>query len=567
MHQKKHLSYAIGPCEKALNNQTIGKFFQNIVDKFPNNDALIVKHQNIRWTYKQYNKEINKLALGLLDIGIKKGDRVGIWAPNCYEWALTQIATAKIGAIMVCMNPLYRMYELEFALNKVRCKALITADRFKSSQYIKILQNLFPELEDCQPGQLKAKKCPSLRSIIRLGKSQTTGMFNFTNVSEIANKKDLEKLETISQQLTPHDPINIQFTSGTTGTPKGATLSHHNILNNGMIVGDGMNLTSNDRLCIPVPLYHCFGMVLGNLACVTHASAAIYPSATFDPLQTLMAVSEEKCTALHGVPTMFIAELDHPEFSKFDLSSLRTGIMAGAPCPVEVMNRVLNEMHMEGVLIAYGQTESSPVNHMTTADDSIENRVGTVGKVGPHLEIKVIDRNGDILPYGKIGEVCCKGYAVMIGYWEDNKKTKETIDEEGWLHSGDLGVMNNNGYVQITGRIKDMIIRGGENIYPREIEEFLHTHPDIKDVQIFGVPDEKLGELVSAWIQLYPNGKLTENEIRLFCADKIARYKIPHYMCFVDEFPMTITGKVQKHLMQKTMVKKIEQDVQGSGVY
>jgi len=553
MPQAIQQSYFRGPEGKPLTSKTIGQFFDEIANIYPDNDALIVKHQKIRWTYKTYQVEINKLVTGLLGIGIKKGDRVGIWAPNCYEWALTQFATAKIGAIMVCINPSYRLFELEYALNKVSCKVLISADKFKSSHYLTMLRQLFPELDNSIPGNLELQKCPTLKSIIQLGFEKIPGMFNFSEICSTSGDLDAFKLE----ELDPHDPINIQFTSGTTGSPKGATLTHYNILNNGKIVGDGMKLTSRDKLCIPVPLYHCFGMVMGNLACITHASAAVYPAPVFDPLSTLQAVSEEKCTALHGVPTMFIAELDHSDFNKFNLSYLRTGIMAGAPCPVEVMNRVIKDMHMEEILIAYGQTETSPVNHMTSASDPIEKRTAFVGQPGPHLEIKIINEKGQIVSIGEQGEICCRGYSVMKEYWNDEERTRETIDHEGWLHSGDLGIADSAGYLQITGRIKDMIIRGGENIYPREIEEFLYTHPDVQDVQVFGIPDVKFGEQICAWIKPRTKAGLTERDIKEFCMGQITHFKIPNIIHFVDEFPMTVTGKIQKFVMKEIMAKNI----------
>ncbi|MFM7785989.1 MAG: AMP-binding protein, partial [Gammaproteobacteria bacterium] len=418
--------------------------------------ALVVRHQGIRWSYARYLHEIDRLAAGLLAIGIRPGDRVGIWSPNRVEWCLTQFATARVGAILVCINPAYRVYELEYALNKSGCVALVTAERFKSSDYLGMLQTLAPELAHATPGHLDAHRLPHLRAVIRMGGGSSTGMLRFADVCS-AGDGGHTALAAVASTLRPEDPINIQFTSGTTGNPKGATLTHRNILNNGLIVGDGMRLGPADRLCVPVPLYHCFGMVMSNLACITHASAAVFPAEAFEPLATLEAVSEERCTALHGVPTMFIAELDHPRFAEFDLSSLRTGIMAGSPCPVEVMNRVLSQMHMHEVLIAYGQTETSPVNHMTTVDDPVDKRVGTVGRPAPHCEIKVIGPDGAVLPRGEMGEVCCRGYGVMQGYWDEEEKTRETVDTEGWLHSGDLGVMDAEGYTRITGRIKDMI--------------------------------------------------------------------------------------------------------------
>jgi fatty-acyl-CoA synthase len=533
----------------------------SIVAKYPDEEALVVRHQDIRWTYRQYGAKIEKLATGLLALGIQPGDRVGIWAPNCYEWCLTQFATARIGAIMVCLNPAYRLYELEYALNKVRCKAVITAERFKTSDYLGMLQELAPELASAQPGSLQAKKLPHLQLVIRMGDSATAGMLNFSTVLDTGGEEETARLGQIAGELSSGDVINIQFTSGTTGNPKGAALTHRNILNNGKLVGDGMHFTERDRLCIPVPLYHCFGMVMASLACITHGSAAIFPGEAFEPGTTLAAVAEERCTALHGVPTMFIAELDHPGFEDFDLSSLRTGIMAGAPCPVEVMQKVLKQMHMSEVLIGYGQTETSPVNHMTTTDDSIEKRVGSVGQPAPHCEIKIVDAEGAVVPVNEKGEICCRGYSVMQGYWGDEERTAETIDSDGWLHSGDIGVMDAQGYTQVTGRIKDMIIRGGENIYPREVEEFLYTHPGIAEVQVFGIPDDRYGEQTCAWIKLREEGALTPEELKDYCRDKIAHFKIPHYIRFVDDFPMTVTGKMQKFLMRDQMVEELSRDV------
>ena len=550
-------SYVQGVTSEPLLQKTIGEQLEQTAQQYPDHPALISRHQNIRWSYSEYLREVDRLATGLLAIGIGRGDRVGIWAPNCYEWCLTQFATARIGAIMVCINPAYRLYELEYALNKVECKAIISAERFKTTDYLQILQSLAPELAECQPGQLKSEKLPHLSTVIRMGDEATPGMYGFAEVMEQGEELQYQRLEELKQALSPEDPINIQFTSGTTGNPKGATLSHLNILNNGKIVGDGMRLGAQDKLCIPVPLYHCFGMVMGNLACVTHGSAAVFPSDAFDPLTTLQTVAEERCTALHGVPTMFIAELEHPQFSEFDLSSLRTGIMAGAPCPVEVMKRVLQDMHMSEVLIAYGQTETSPVNHMTAVDDPIEKRVSTVGQTGPHLEIKLIDEQGNVVPVGEKGEICCRGYSVMQGYWNDQAKTVETIDAQRWLHSGDLAIMDEEGYVQIVGRLKDMIIRGGENVYPREVEEFLYTHPRIQDVQVFGVRDERFGEQVCAWIQPHQGETVEADEIKAFCKDKIAHFKIPHYVKLVDQYPMTVTGKIQKFKMREMMEQEL----------
>jgi len=550
-------SYFKGATDPGLVDQTIGRFFDRIAERYPDQDALIVKHQGVRWTWSEYHREVERLAAGLLALGIRTGDRVGIWAPNCYEWCLTQFATAKIGAILVCVNPAYRVFELEYALNKSGCKAIIAAQQFKSSRYLEMLQRLAPELDNCLPGSLNSEKLPALEIVIRMGEDVTPGMYNFGEVCAMGGAGDVSRISAIDSTLVPDDIINIQFTSGTTGNPKGASLTHHNILNNANQVAAGMKLTDQDKLCIPVPMYHCFGMVLGKLACVTRGATAVFPADAFEPGAVLETVEQERCTALHGVPTMFIAELEYPEFDRFDLSSLRTGIMAGAPCPVEVMKKVLSEMHMSEILIAYGQTECSPVNHMTLADDPLEKRVETVGRAGPHLEVKIIDEQGAVVPIGEPGDICTRGYAVMKGYWDEPQRSRETIDPEGWLHSGDLGVMDEEGYVQVVGRLKDMIIRGGENIYPREIEEFLFTHPKIQDAKVVGITDEKYGEEVCVWVQLKDQQALSEEEIRAFCKDHIAYFKVPRYIRVVAEFPMTVTGKVQKFKMREQMEKEL----------
>jgi fatty-acyl-CoA synthase len=550
-------SYFQGADQPPLLDATIGDYFDVIAARFPDRDALVVPHQGIRWTYGEYLGEIEKLAAGLLALGVGAGDRVGIWSPNGFEWCLTQFATAKIGAILVNINPAYRVFELEYALNKSGCKVIIAAEQFKSSRYLEMLQSLAPELASCAPGRLRAAVLPQLESVVRMGSGRTPGMFNFDQLRGLGGAGEMNRLREVQASLSPRDVINIQFTSGTTGTPKGAALTHHNILNNANQVAAGMRLSEHDRLCIPVPMYHCFGMVLGKLACVTRGAAAVYPGEAFEPGEVLKTVQAERCTALHGVPTMFIAELEHPEFDRFDLSSLRTGIMAGAPCPVEVMKKVISRMHMSEVLIAYGQTECSPVNHMTVADDPLQKRVETVGRAGPHLEVKIVDAQGQIVPIGGKGDICTRGYAVMQGYWDEPERTAETVDADGWLHSGDLGIMDEEGYVRVVGRLKDMIIRGGENIYPREIEEFLFTHPDVQDAKVIGVPNEKYGEEVCAWIQLREGAKLTEDEVRAYCKERIAYFKVPRYIRFVGEFPMTVTGKVQKFKMRQKMVEEL----------
>ena len=550
-------SYYKGADTPPLLDVTIPDYLDEIAARFPHRDALVSRHQGIRWSYAEYVCEIEKLARGLVALGIEPGDRVGIWAPNCVEWCLTQFATAKIGAILVCINPAYRVFELEYALNTSGCRAIVAAEQFKSSRYLEMLNHLAPELAECEPGRLRAERLPALEIVVRLGTDATAGMFSFADVCRMGGREQQAMLHRLESRLSTQDVINIQFTSGTTGNPKGAALTHYNILNNANQVAAGMKFTERDRLCIPVPMYHCFGMVMGSLACVTRGAAAVFPGDAFEPEEVLETVEAEHCTALHGVPTMFIAELEHPEFTRYDLTSLRTGIMAGAPCPVEVMKKVMSRMHMAEVLIAYGQTECSPVNHMTSPDDPLEKRVETVGRPGPHLEIKIVDAEGQIVPTGQAGDICTRGYAVMKGYWGDPERTRQTIDAEGWLHSGDLGVMDEKGYVSVVGRLKDMIIRGGENIYPREIEEFLFTHPDIQDAQVIGVPDEKYGEQVCAWIRLRDGATVSPEEIRAFCKDRIAYFKVPRYIRLVKEFPMTVTGKVQKFRMREAMVEEL----------
>ncbi|MBT8058381.1 MAG: AMP-binding protein [Gammaproteobacteria bacterium] len=550
-------SYFRGAEQPPLIEQTIGETFDEVAERFHEREALVVRHQGVRYTWAEYREAVDRLACGLLALGINAGDRVGIWGPNSYEWVLTQLATARIGAILVCINPAYRVFELEYALNQSGCRAIVSAERFKSSDYLGMLTRLAPELATAEPGKLGSERLPSLEIVIRMGESSTPGMFNFDEVCRLGTERERGRMAGIRSGLDPRDVINIQFTSGTTGNPKGAALTHHNILNNASQVAAGMKFSEQDRLCIPVPLYHCFGMVLGNLACITRGATAVFPADAFEPASVLETVEAERCTALHGVPTMFIAELEHPDFERYDLSTLRTGIMAGAPCPVEVMKKVISRMNMAEVLIAYGQTECSPVNHMTLADDPIEKRVETVGRAGPHLEIKIVDEEGNTVPVGQTGDICARGYAVMSGYWDDPERTAETVDADGWLHSGDLGVMDEEGYVQVVGRLKDMIIRGGENIYPREIEEFLFTHPGIQDAKVIGVPDEKYGEEVCVWVQPKDGETLSEDEIRQFCKEHIAYFKVPRYIRLVSEFPMTVTGKVQKFRMREIMMEEL----------
>ena len=551
------LSYDHGTSDAKLIGETIGNAFDRIVATYADRDALVVRHQGVRWTWSELKHRVDALAAGLLKLGLEPGDRVGIWAPNCSEWTLTQFATAKAGLVLVNINPAYRRAELEYALNKVECKALVLATALKTSDYLAIVNDLAPELAAATPGHLHAKALPHLRIVVRLGDERTPGMLNFADVARGGGDAERARLAELATTLQFDDPINIQFTSGTTGFPKGATLTHQNILNNGFFVGEAIRLTHEDRLCIPVPLYHCFGMVMGNLGCLTHGATMVYPNDAFDPLTVLQAVSEERCTALYGVPTMFIAELDHPRFEEFDLSTLRTGIMAGSPCPIEVMKRVQSLMNMREVTIAYGMTETSPVSTQSSTDDPLEKRVATVGRVQPHIEVKIVDANGRIVPRGVTGEFCTRGYSVMRGYWNDPEKTAEAIDAGGWMHTGDLATMDAEGYVNIVGRLKDMVIRGGENIYPREVEEFLYRHPKVQDVQVIGVPDLKYGEELCAWIKLRDGQSCTPDEIREFCKGQIAHYKVPRHIRFVDAFPMTITGKVQKFVMRKQTIEEM----------
>jgi fatty-acyl-CoA synthase len=550
-----------GVTSTTLTDKTIGQYFDDIASAYPDNLAVVVHHQQIRWNYREFQAKVDALATGLLTLGIQPGDRVGIWSPNNIEWCLTQFATAKIGAIMVCINPAYRPEELEYSLSNVGCRAVICADKFKSSDYLQMLNELLPELSTSTAGKLTTLALPELEYVIRMGTDRTPGMLNFNDLLLEVNDEAQHVLATIADSLDTHDAINIQFTSGTTGSPKGATLSHHNILNNAYLVADAMGFTLTDKLCMPVPLYHCFGMVLGSLACVIHASAAVYPGESFDPLTTLQVIANERCTALHGVPTMFIAELEHPQFNQFDLSSLRTGIMAGATCPEEVMRRVQELMYMKEVLIGYGQTECSPLNHITEIDSPIEKQVLTVGRALPHTEVKIINEFGDVVAIGQPGEVCSRGYCIMQGYWNDAVKTAATIDSAGWLHSGDIGQMDELGYVQIVGRIKDMIIRGGENIYPREIEEKLYSHKDVQDAAVFGVQSDKYGEEVCAWIKVRANADITEDDIRHFLTEKFAYFKVPRYIKFVDQYPMTVTGKIQKFKMRELMYQELHEAI------
>jgi fatty-acyl-CoA synthase len=551
------LSYVHGASDTALIGETIGGYFDLAVERYGARDALIVRHQEIRWSWHQLKQRVDALAAGLMALGLEPGARIGIWSPNNAEWVVTQFATAKAGLILVNINPAYRLAELEYALNKAGCVALITATGFKTSDYLGMLCELAPKLATAAPGNLRAARLSDLRLIITIGDESAPGTVGFNDVCGLGRAAEHQKLAALTGELQFDDPINIQFTSGTTGFPKGATLTHHNILNNGFFIGEAMRLGPGDRLCIPVPLYHCFGMVLGNLACLTHGAAMVFPSEGFDPLATLEAVAAERCTALHGVPTMFIAEMDHPDFAKFDLSSLRTGIMAGSPCPIEVMKRAVERMHLGEITIAYGMTETSPVSFQSSTDDPIERRVSTVGRVQPHIEVKIVDAEGRIVPRGTPGELLTRGYSVMLGYWNDQERTREAIDPARWMKTGDLATIDDEGYCNIVGRIKDMVIRGGENVYPREIEEFLYRHPKIQDVQVIGVPDPRYGEELCAWVRLRDGEAATAEEIRAFCQGQIAHYKIPRYVKFVDAFPMTVTGKIQKFLMREETIAEL----------
>ncbi|WP_027967000.1 AMP-binding protein [Halomonas halocynthiae] len=553
-------SYVSGTSDTPLKGQTIGDCFDDTVARFPERDALISRQQSLRYTWQQLQAEVNNAARALLAIGVTKGDRVGIWSPNCAEWAITQFATAKIGAVLVNINPSYRSHELEYALRQSGTSTLILQGVFKSSDYVATLAELAPEIN--QPvaaidastiGALHSTRLPELKRVICLDKNHCRpGILSWQQMLSHSDQVTQQALSELQATLQFDEPINIQYTSGTTGAPKGATLSHHNILNNGFFVARTLGLSEIDRMVIPVPLYHCFGMVMGNLGCMTHGATMIYPSDGFDPLVTLQTVAEEKATALYGVPTMFIAELEHPEFASFDLSTLRTGIMAGSICPIEIMRQVIDKMNMQDVTICYGMTETSPVSFQTKTNAPLEKRVTTVGTIHPHLEVKLVSPDtGAVVPRGGTGELCTRGYSVMLGYWNNEEATDKSIDAAGWMHTGDLATMDDEGYVAIVGRIKDLIIRGGENIYPREIEDFLYTHPAISDVQVIGVPDEKYGEEVMAWVKLAGGQQLSEEELIAFCKKSIAHFKVPRYVKFVDEFPMTVTGKIQKFKMRE----------------
>jgi fatty-acyl-CoA synthase len=555
---KETMSFVCGTSEQPLIYRTVGDLLRRSAEQWGDREAIVVRHQGIRWTYRKFDREVDRFAAGLLALNLDAGDRVGIWSPNNIEWVIAQFATARAGLVLVNINPAYRKGELKYTLEKVACKALILAGKFKSSDYVAMLNDLDPQIASSEPGRLGVPGLPALKTLIVISEEPVAGMFRFKDIAAKAPPDALDQLAQRAAMMQPDDPINIQFTSGTTGLPKGATLTHFNIVNNGYFVGEAMKLSEHDRLCIPVPLYHCFGMVLGVLACVTHGAAMIFPSEAFEAEAVLETVSEERCTALHGVPTMFIAELEHPGFDDYDLTSLRTGIMAGAPCPIEVMRKVISSMHMREVTIAYGMTETSPVSFQSATDDPLEKRVSTVGRVHPYVQVKIVDEKGKVVPRGISGELCTRGYSVMRGYWGEEEKTHKDIDAAGWMHTGDLAVIDEAGYCDIVGRVKDMIIRGGENIYPREIEEYLFRHPKVQQAAVFGIPDEKYGEAVVAWISLKDGETADEEEIRAYCNEQIAYYKVPKYILIVDEFPLTVTGKIQKFVMRDKMIEQLE---------
>ncbi|SDX04144.1 AMP-binding protein [Allgaiera indica] len=551
------MAHVAGATDTPLIELTMPALLARTVARCGDRDAAVFSAEGIRWTWAEFAARVDRLAAGLGDLGLKKGDRLGIWAPNRSEWLLTQFATARIGVILVNINPAYRLHELEYALRKTGCKALILAERFKSSDYVAMTNKLLPELAQARPGALNAQRLPDLRHIITLGQTAHPGCHRFADIEARGEGFDRAALDAISDRLDRHDAINIQFTSGTTGSPKGATLSHRNIVNNANSTTDALDLTEHDRLCIPVPFYHCFGMVMGTLGCVTKGATIVVPGEGFDPAQTLATVAAERCTGLYGVPTMFVAMLEHPDFARHDLSSLRTGTMAGAPCPIEIMKQVQNRMHMSEVTIAYGMTETSPVSFQSVTDTPLEKRVSSVGRIRPHLQVRIAREDGTTAAVGEQGQLLTSGYSVMKGYWGDEARTREVIDTEGWMHTGDLATIDAEGYCNITGRVKDMIVRGGENIYPREIEEFLYTHPDVSQVQVFGVPDHKYGEIIAAWIVARPGTEPTEDAIRDFCRDRIAHFKVPALIRFKPELPMTVTGKPQKFIMRDAMIEEL----------
>ena len=547
------LSYANGTSKEPLLGMTIPEKFDMACEQYADHEALVSCQQNVRLTYRQLQAKVNAFACSLLKMGLKKGDRIGIWSPNCVEWTITQFAASKAGIILVNLNTAYKSNELEYVLNKVSCAALVIAPAFKTTNYQEIITKIAPEITNCSDKLLNAARLPHLKHVIKIEDQAHTGLHKFDDLLIEPSHKELADLQAIADDLQFDETINIQFTSGTTGNPKGTMLTHNNILNNGFFVGEAIRLTEKDRVCISVPLFHCFGMVMGNLACITHGATMVYPAGVFNPLESLKAMQNEKCTASYGVPTMFIGMLEHEQFDQFDLSSLRTGIMAGSPCPREIMQRVIDRMNMSEITICYGMTETSPVSVQSSTTDSIEQRVSTVGRIHPHLEIKIIDEHGKIVPKGKLGELCVRGYSVMLGYWEEPEKTKEVIDEAGWMHTGDIAEMDADGFVKIKGRIKDVVIRGGENLFPKEIEDFLYTHPDISDVQVIGLPDAKYGEELCACIILHEHHQTTEDTIKLYCKEHISHNKVPKYVRFFTEFPLTASGKAQKFKLQEFM--------------
>ena len=555
---QERLSYAYGTSSQPLLGMTIGEKFDQACQQYAEQDAVVSLHQNVRLTYMELQAQVNAFACSLLKLGLKKGDRIAIWSPNCVEWTITQFAAFKAGIILVNLNPAYKSNELEYVMNKVSCKGLVIASQFKSTNYQDILMKIAPEIKGAENKVLKAERLPHLKYIIKIDEEEHTGLHRFSDLLTPPSKRQLNQLELVASESQFDETINIQFTSGTTGNPKGTMLTHNNILNNGYFVGEAIHLSPADRVCISVPLFHCFGMVMGNLACITHGSTMVYPSAVFNPLETLKAIQQEKCTAAYGVPTMFIAILEHEQFDDFDLSSLRTGIMAGSPCPREIMQRVIDRMHMSEITICYGMTETATVSAQSSTSDSVEQRVGTVGRVHPHLEIKIVDEQGKVVPRGQLGELCVRGYSVMLGYWEDHEKSQEVIDSARWMHTGDIAEMDEAGFVKIKGRIKDVVIRGGENLFPKEIEDFLYTHPDVSDVQVIGLPDARYGEELCACIILHEHHEITEGSIRQYCAEHISHNKVPRYVRFFNEFPMTASGKAQKFKLQEFMRNELD---------
>ncbi len=555
---QQRLSYAYGTSEQPLLGKTIGAQFDLACQLYADQDAVVSLHQDVRLSYRQLQQKVDAFACRLLALGLKKGDRLAIWSPNCVEWTITQFAAFKAGIILVNLNPAYKRSELEYVLNKVSCAGLVIASTFKTTDYQEILSQLAPELSQAEDKLLHAARLPHLKHVIKIDDHEHTGLYRFSDMMPEPSPEQLKQLHAIAADLQFDETINIQFTSGTTGNPKGTMLTHNNILNNGNFVGQTIHLTPQDRVCISVPLFHCFGMVMGNLACICHGSAMIYPSAVFNPLETLKAIEKERCTAAYGVPTMFIAMLEHEQFDQFDLSSLRTGIMAGSPCPREIMQRVIDRMHMPDITICYGMTETAPVSVQSSTLDSLECRVATVGRVHPHLEVKIVDEEGKVVPRGQLGELCVRGYSVMMGYWDDAERTAEVIDSANWMHTGDIAEMDEQDFIKIKGRIKDVVIRGGENLFPKEIEDFLYTHPDVSDVQVIGLPDARYGEELCACIILHEGHQTTEDCIRQYCAEHISHNKVPKYVRFFTEFPMTASGKAQKFKLREFMCEELD---------